>query len=438
MSFPKVLILGQTFNKKDGGGVTMSNLFKGWPKDKLAVAATVNLSKDIDTSVCEIYYQLGYKNKQHPFPLNIILPKIKIGIIPVSGINNEGVNKATPVKTGNYKTIYSWVTACLHFFGLFNIFYKSTVTPQFETWLNKFDPDIIYTQLASLELIRFTDKIHERSKKPLVIHMMDDWPSTISKTGLFKNYWHRVIEKELKSLTLKATLLLSISETMAQEYQKRYARSFITFHNPIEVEFWKSHQKKNYQLQEDPVILYAGRIGKGINKTLETMAMAINAVNTKLNTRVQFIIQSPERPAWISKYRYLTYKAPVPYSTLPQVFAEADILYLPYDFTAESIRFIKYSMPTKAPEYMASGTPIMMFAPAETGLVIDALQGKWAKVVTQNKVTLLSEAIASLLTDEHERKQIATNAVNIAEKNYNSIEIRNRFKEVISSTVINK
>jgi len=26
---------------------------------------------------------------------------------------------------------------------------------------------------------------------PSVIHIMDDWPSTISKKGIFKNYWEK-------------------------------------------------------------------------------------------------------------------------------------------------------------------------------------------------------------------------------------------------------
>ena len=37
MALPKVLILGQPFNNDTGGGITLSNLFNGWDRDKLAV-----------------------------------------------------------------------------------------------------------------------------------------------------------------------------------------------------------------------------------------------------------------------------------------------------------------------------------------------------------------------------------------------------------------
>ena len=73
--YPKILIIGQSFNKSSGGGITISNLFQGWPKEKLAVASHVNLISDLDNSVCEQYYQLGYNGKLHPFPLNSLPSK---------------------------------------------------------------------------------------------------------------------------------------------------------------------------------------------------------------------------------------------------------------------------------------------------------------------------------------------------------------------------
>jgi glycosyltransferase involved in cell wall biosynthesis len=431
--YPKVLILGQTFNKNDGGGVTMSNLFTGWPKDKLAVASNANLSSDLDTSVCDIYFQLGYNNKLHPFPLNIVLPKIKCGIVVPSNNNNTQTEENKIVKSGKFKILYGVLLKALHFLGLYNIFYKLKITPEFSQWLKEFNPDIIYTQLATLELIRFTSQTHDLIKKPIVIHMMDDWPSTISETGLFKKFWYKKIDSEFRLLLNKTTLLLSISDAMAQEYNNRYGKSSVTFHNPIEIEFWKSHQRKSYELSAVPVILYAGRIGTGIQAALETMANTIDRVNKEFNKQVQFILQTKDQPTWIDNYKCLKYKNPVAYKELPKIFAEADFLYLPYDFSKESIKFIKYSMPTKAPEYMVSGTPIIMFAPEETALVQAAKSGNWAKVITENDIDKLLKAVIQLLTNEGERKQIALNAVKIAETKFNSKTVRNNFRETIAS-----
>ena len=92
-------------------------------------------------------------------------------------------------------------------------------------------------------------------------------------------------------------------------------------------------------------------------------------------------------------------------------------------------------MPTKAPEYMMSGTPVIILGPAETALVKDAQRGNWAKVITENSVDVLAAAIKTLTADENLRKEIAGNAIRIAETNYNAVKIRNEFQEVITSIV---
>ena len=70
--FPKVLILNQPFNNHTGGGITLSNLFKGWDKDKLAVVSYHYLLSNVDLSHCETYYQIGCKEHKFVFPFNIL------------------------------------------------------------------------------------------------------------------------------------------------------------------------------------------------------------------------------------------------------------------------------------------------------------------------------------------------------------------------------
>jgi glycosyltransferase involved in cell wall biosynthesis len=123
----------------------------------------------------------------------------------------------------------------------------------------------------------------------------------------------------------------------------------------------------------------------------------------------------------------------VSYNDLPKVFSEADFLLLPYDFTPKSIKYIRYSMPTKAPEYMVSGTPIIIFAPEVTAIVKYARKDEWAKVITENRLSEIKESIKQLITDKELRQHIAQNAIRTAEKNHNSDEVKKQFKEVIVS-----
>ncbi|MEJ7675726.1 MAG: glycosyltransferase [Chitinophagaceae bacterium] len=262
---------------------------------------------------------------------------------------------------------------------------------------------------------------------------MDDWPSIISQKGPFKNFWQKKIDKDLKSLLSIATILMSISEEMAREYKTRYNKTFITFHNAINIDFWKKHQRDSYDINNKPSILYAGRLGLGIDKSLELFAKAIQQVNEELSISIKFILQTQEKPLWTNNYENVVHNNFLPHNEMPEIFAKADFLLLPYDFSDNSIKFIRYSMPTKAPEYMISGTPIIIFAPDVTAVVKYAKQYEWAKVITENNITEITIAIKDLIKNKELRQRIAENAKKIAEEKHNSINVSNKFKSLICS-----
>lgn len=432
MSSPKVLIIGQPFNDNFGGGITQANLFGGWDKDKIAVVCTDHMFNNLNTDICDTYYLLGSEEYKWNFPFNLLQRKVLSGSVKVK----KTTDKPGPVSAKakfRTKIIDKYFYPFLEYIGLFHSMSKITLSDKLCKWVDEYNPDFIYAQASSREGVLFCRLIQEYMKKPMVYHVMDDWPSTISQKGPFKNYWHKKIDKELKALLARATVLLSISDEMAEEYKNRYGREFVTFHNPIETDFWKSHQRTNYELSETPSILYAGRIGVGIQSSLESLAQAIDKVNRQFNRSIQFVLQTKDKPLWVENYKCVQHKPQVAYSELPRIFAEADFLFLPYDFSSESIRFIKYSMPTKAPEYMVSGTPVIIFGPAETALVKNAIRGNWAKVITEDNIDVLATAINELVTDEQYRKQITANAISIAETKFNSVVVRNNFREIITA-----
>jgi len=61
--------------------------------------------------------------------------------------------------------------------------------------------------------------------------------------------------------------------------------------------------------------------------------------------------------------------------------AAADALLLPVNFDADSVRMIRYSMPTKVPAYLLSGTPTLVYGPAGVAQVDYALGRRWGHVV---------------------------------------------------------
>src|SRR5690606_36011641 len=152
-------------------------------------------------------------------------------------------------------------------------------------------------------------------------------------------------------------------------------------------------------LPESPVLLYAGRVGLGIQKSLITIAKAIGQVNKELDLNIKFVLQTAEKPSWTEDFPHVLHSSIVAYDELPRMFSAADFLILPYDFSRKSIKYIQFSMPTKASEYMASGTPIIVFAPEATAIAKYAHEYGWADVVTENDTTTLAEALKNLVRE---------------------------------------
>lgn len=341
--------------------------------------------------------------------------------------NTEGA--AAPA--GKYKFVYNMLLALLNFFGVYNLFYKLKITNEFKEWLKIYNPDVIYTQLASLELIRFVSDVKEFIKKPVAIHMMDDWPLTINKPGLLYGYWQKVIDSEFRKLLNKTELFLSISDAMAEEYEKRYGKSSLAFHNPIDINFWKPHSAKNYTATERFSILYAGRIGFGIAHSIADIAAAVNEIS-KTNNKILFEIQTADVEALgklVTLNDHIKWVPPVAYNQLPDKFSGADLLLLPQDFDEKSVKFLKYSFPTKVSEYMISGTPILVYGNVQTGLIKYALKEKWAYVVTDNKTVNLVNTINELIANERLRILLAQKAQNIAAEREDAAIVRDNFRK---------
>jgi glycosyltransferase involved in cell wall biosynthesis len=426
MSYPKILIVGHYFDLYSGGGITMTNLFKGWDKDRIAVIAE-NINHP-DLSVCNKYYKLGSMETKHNFPFNINLLKkqvrggpLQIAAAPAS---------STPRKISGNSVLKDSYIKLLHFTGLFHFKRRYVISKELLDWINEYSPDMIYSQLSNIELINFVSDLQKRLELPVAIHMMDDWPITISKPGFFQTYWHKRIDKEFRSLLSKASVLMSISEAMSIEYLNRYGYKFIPFHNPVDVKFWGAFSKTNYSANTPFVVLYAGRIGTGIQDSLLDIAEAIKGlINDEI--KIEFHIQTVSDDPVLRKlqtYDFTRLKAPVPYSELPKVFASADLLVLPNDFDKKSVSFLKLSIPTKASEYMASGSPILVYSSMETAITKHALRNKWAYVVYESRIEKLRTAIHEIYKDEALRRKLAGIAKKFSMEHYDIDKVRTEFK----------
>jgi glycosyltransferase involved in cell wall biosynthesis len=436
MILPRVLIFGQPFNNRHGGGITLSNLFRGWDKDKLAVAATGHVMTHVSTEVCELYYQLGYEEFKWRFPFNIIQKRFKSGVLEPGGGND--IPKSVRKRGSRYFIVNSIFYPAMEWLGLFHSAARLKFSPGFMTWIGDFRPQLLYFQVSSLDTIIFAIQLKQYLGVPAVIHMMDDWPSTISSRGPFRKVWQKRIDREFRTLLGMMDLCLSISDAMSSEYKKRYNQNFHPFHNPIDISVWGKYRRTSYKLRESGIrILYSGRIGPGITDSLIEIAEAVEELY-RGGLSVRFHIQSPAADKTVVKrlqnYGCTVINPVAEYTSLPEIYAGADILVIANDFDSKGLSFLRYSMPTKASEYMISGTPVLVYSPDETAVSRFFSDHGCGLCVTEHGTRALISALRLLISDEALRSELGTKAASVATDSFDGEIKRREFKELLTKT----
>jgi glycosyltransferase involved in cell wall biosynthesis len=175
--------------------------------------------------------------------------------------------------------------------------------------------------------------------------------------------------------------------------------------------------------------LYRGRVGKGIEMSLIYLVQSIeNLLKEGYKYKIQLGIQEND----FSRMHFNTYSCTellprLPYDEVQGSLCLADVLIIAYDFDDVSNISMRFSMPTKVTEYMASGVPILVFAPRNFAVTKYALNEKWGFVVDTEDETLLSNALNRLVKDQVLRMQLVINARNTVEKFHDENDIRVKF-----------
>lgn len=421
----KVLIFGQSFNTNTGGGVTLSNLFREWNKNDLAVICTSHANGNISTEACDNYYFIGSDEFHYRFPFNYFQRYSPSGKIPIVKSPNKDSFSYKP--SFRELLIYKVLYPLLEWSGLMHVISNMEVSPNLLNWIEEFSPDLLYIQVSTRDSLLFALKLIDKLKVPIVIHQMDDWLSTIGSSGLSKGYWNGKVNGEYSDLVHRADLCLSISDLMGLEYERRYGAKFKTFHNPVDTDVWLLKGDVERFSYKEYSILYAGRTGFGISTSLKAFADAIELYNLTSDIKIKFYIQTAEELMWTDSYEYTIHKQLIPYEKLPQLFQSMDFLLLPCDFSKKAIKFLKYSMPTKASEYMASGTPIIILSPEETAIYQYGKSNDWAFLINNDNPKEIEKRLRAFVSNEEAKAEMSSKALNLVKKRHSKKAVAKDF-----------
>lgn len=432
--FSRVLIYGETFCKLSGGGITLCNLFEGWPIDKLAcIHGNAHLT---DPEICQKYYRIGNQEFVSYWPHSLFQknPESIADDFNVSSVNENEINSNNEFIIRRF--VKSAFKSLVDVLGVGALLQRKVLSVKLKNWIIGYQPEILYCQVFSVNDIRLVEEIVRLTNIPLVIHIMDNFLEISNQKGPFKRKLDKILKKEFHQLLKKATRRIAISGAMKNEYEKLFSVKFEVFHNPIKITDWQPYFKSGNDLGDPIKFLYIGRVNTPTLYSVIEFSQFIDKLNQQGIASSFTIVSNNLSPIFLGATKNinkLVVGEQVDHKDIPKILKDYDFLVLCTDFDDFSFRYTRLSMSTKFSEYMISGVPIILFVPTNTAMAVYAQANKCAMVIDEHSRMNEVSILVNYILNARERKEIVSNAQLIAIRDFDSNIICKSFKDVLQS-----
>lgn len=168
------------------------------------------------------------------------------------------------------------------------------------------------------------------------------------------------------------------------------------------------------RLDGSPSILFTGAI---YDAQADSVARVADAVRSLDGARLHLFSQMPPADVAAEGVRVggpVTLRAATSEETLAAQ-RGADILFLPIAFSANKV-VRRTAAPTKLPEYLSAGVPILVHAPPDAYVTRYAREHGFAEIVDSPEEAALARAVERLATDETRRAELVAAAARTFER----------------------
>lgn len=241
-------------------------------------------------------------------------------------------------------------------------------------------------------------------------------------------------EKYEKMICNNAEGIIVPNEFLKDTYHQLYGLDPVIIHNPCDLSNYNT-QVKYVPIQRNRTIniVYTGTIYNAHFDAFISLLSAINRIsNTKFELQIytkqnKFILQKDGIRGRVVFHKYLKT------DLIPKIQQEADILLLPLAFKSPYPEIIRTSSPGKMGEYLASGRPILVFAPADSYISWYFKKYQCGLVIDNQDPEELLKGLEILINDSSLQRHLIENARKRAEIDFDLITVRKKFFKTINS-----
>src|SRR6185369_16671547 len=207
--------------------------------------------------------------------------------------------------------------------------------------------------------------LHQQySQLNLVLYVMDDWQGHHECHQL---PYTRRRQRLLAEIVQRANVRYAISREMAAHYEESFGKSWSVVHNGVR----NDALSNGISVAKPKTVLLAGDVNVFRFDAVNAFAEAIERHNRHNGGSIEFTVMgdvAEQHRSSLSALRAVKMLSRRSHSECLDAMKAADLLYLPLAFGKKSSRISRYSLPTKLPEYLATGKTVLFHAPKESAV----------------------------------------------------------------------
>ena len=289
---------------------------------------------------------------------------------------------------------------------------------------NKFSS--VYAFVYSVECMKYSSWIAKKSKIPLIIHLADHSPEFERPSSA--------------NILREASKLICITEEMKSMYKKTLGRKDIeVLHNGAEQACSQiaPPRQEPFSEQNPFVLCFIGGLFSYLHgDCVEDLFEAVSQIRKKIPW-FEFHLYGQRQPAdfledLIHSDGFTHHGIVMPLEKKFQITENAHCFLIPSSFKEEKHRQYRYSFPTKLPELITSGRPILSYGPKETATNRILEANNLGLRIHERSIPILVESLENLVCQYEQSVKKFASASPATLNKFSADSVRRKVQKILS------
>jgi glycosyltransferase involved in cell wall biosynthesis len=304
----------------------------------------------------------------------------------------------------------------------------------FWSLIESFRPEVIYAKPGPVRPTRLEECLARRLRAPVVPYFEDDWPSQVYRNSVLDYLPRLVLKKAVRKLLSRAPFGLAISPAMAREYSELYGLPFHSIMNCVSVSNEWQELPSSRKRGSAFLLIYVGGVHMQRFESLMDVAKVLQRLHHEGHhvRLVCYDLRADESQVKsLVSTGIVEVNAALSDRDAQAHLQSASALVYVEPFSGKAASFLRLSLSTKLPLYLASGRPILAYGPSSLASMQYLRDEEAAFVVCERSQEALERQLRLLLNGGPEVNRLARNAWEVARANHEAEAQRDRLRELL-------